>query len=94
VASIFIQAGGRHPAPWAINGGKSMPRALGKLALIALLVGFSGCGDNDNKPPDNAATAEYGKESRDKMAAMYGTPKGEKAKSTNAADMMRNMYNR
>jgi hypothetical protein len=77
--------------PW----GKSMPRASGRLALIALLVGLSGCGGDDvNKPPSNAGTTDYAQESKDRMASMYGAPKAEKAQSNNAADMMRNMYNK
>jgi hypothetical protein len=72
-----------------------MTRALVRLVPLALLAAAAaGCGDNVNKAPEGAGTIDYAQASKDKMASMYGTPKAEKAKSTNAADMMRSMYNR
>ena len=66
-------------------------RATGTLGPIALLVGISGCGGDDtNKAPSGAGTVEYAKESKDRMAGMYGAPKPEKFKSNNASDMMNN----
>jgi len=69
-----------------------MPVQIRRLALIALLVGFSGCGGESNNPAPNAATPDYGQETKDKMASMYGPPKVEKPVSNNPADMIRQTY--
>lgn len=69
-----------------------MIRRSRELGLAALLVACSGCGGNST--PVNVGNAENPTKANEEMAKMYGPPKAGNSQPINAADQMRNMYNK
>ncbi len=63
------------------------------LGVAALLIACAGCGGG-NSPSTSINNQESPTKANDEMLKMYGAPKAETSQSTNAADEMRNMYNK